>query len=132
MYTQSASKQGLELIPLDLELEKTIHEKKKQIIISRQSLRKMDLGDDTRNNPPRQQVLQNPQNGQRTMRDFVSPNVQVDQTPIVRPVVVVNNFEIKPTMIQMIQNSPFNGLPYEDLFGYMSRLLEYCSTFKMN
>ena len=91
----------------------------------------MDLGDD-RNDPLRQLIPQNPQIGQRTMRDFVSPNVQSDQTPIVRPVVVANNFEIKPAMIQMIQNSPFNGLPYEDLFSYMSRFLEYCFTFKMN
>ena len=61
----------------------------------------MNLGDD-RNEPLRQPVLQNPQNGQRTMRDFVSPNVQGDQTPIVRPTIVANNFEIKPAMIQMI------------------------------
>ena len=77
MHTRSASKQGLELIPLDLELEKTVREKKKQTIISRQSPSKMDLGDD-RNEPLRQLVLQNPQNGQRTMRDFVSPNMQAD------------------------------------------------------
>ena len=58
----------------------------------------MVLGDD-RNDPSRQQVLKNPQNGQRTMRDFVSPNVQGDQTPIVRPAVAANNFEIKPAII---------------------------------
>ena len=87
---------------------------------------------DLENDPVRQPVLQNPQNGHRTMRDFVSPNVQGDQTPIVRPAVAANNFEIKPAMIQMIQNSPFNGLPHEDPFGHMSRFLEYCSTFKMN
>ena len=62
----------------------------------------------------------------------MSSNVQGDQTPIVRPAVAANNFEIKPAMIQMIQNSPFNGLPHEDPFGHMSRFLEYCSTFKMN
>ena len=50
---RSASKQGLELIPLDLELEKTVREKKKQTIISRQSPSKMDLGDDI-NDPLRQ------------------------------------------------------------------------------
>ena len=50
----------------------------------------------------RQQVFQNPQNGQRTMRDFVSPNVQGEQTLIMRPAVAANNFEIKPAMIQMI------------------------------
>ena len=53
---------------------------------------------DLENDPPRQQVLQNPQNGQRTMRDFMSPNVQGDQTPIMRPAVAANNFEIKPAM----------------------------------
>ena len=99
MHTRSTSKQGLELILLDLELEKTVREKKKQTIISRQSPIKIDLGDDARNDPPRQRVLQNPQNGQRTMRYFMSPNVQGDQTPIVRPAVVANNFEIKPAMI---------------------------------
>ena len=131
MHTRSASKQGLELIPLDLELEKTVREKKKQTIISQQSPSKMDLGDDARNDPPRQ-AIQNPQNGQRTMRDFVSPNVQGDQTLIIRPAVVANNFEINLAMIQMIQNSPFNRLPHEDPFGHMSRFLEYYSTFKMN
>ena len=119
------------MIPLNLELEKIVHGKKKQTIISRQSPNKMDLGDD-RNEPLRQPVLQNPQNGQRTMRDFMSPNVQGDQTPIVRPTVAANNFEIKPAIIQMIQNSPFNGLLHEDPFGHMSRFLEYCSTFKMD
>ena len=99
--TRSASKQGLELIPLDLELEKTVRKKKKQIIISRQSPSKMDLGDD-RNEPLRQPVLQNPQNGQRTIRDFISPNVQGDQTPIIKLVVATNNIKIKLAMIQMI------------------------------
>ena len=93
MHTRSASKQGLELIPLDLELEKTVREKKKQTIISRQSQSKMNLGDD-QNELLRQPVLQNPQNGQRTMRDFISPNVQGGQTPIGRPIVATNNFEI--------------------------------------
>ena len=77
MHTMSASKQGLELIPLDLELKKIVHEKKRQIIISKHSPRKMDARD-LENDLPRQQVLQNPQNGQRTMRDFMSPNVQGD------------------------------------------------------
>ena len=66
------------------------------------------------------------------MSDFVSPNIQGDQTLNVRPVVAVNNFEIKPAIIQMIQNSQFNGLPYEDPISHMTRFLKYYSTFKMN
>ena len=98
---RSASKQGLELIPLDLEQEKIVREKKKQTVILKHSPSKMEARD-LENDPLRQPVLQNPQNGHRTMRDFVSPNVQGDQTPIVRPAVAANNFEIKPAMIQMI------------------------------
>ena len=64
------------------------------------------------------------------MRDYVSPNVQSNQNPIIR--VVANNFEIKPAMIQMIQNSQFSRLPHKDPIGHMTQFLEYCSTFKMN
>ena len=91
--------------------------KKKQTVVSKHSPSKIEARD-LENDPPRQPVLQNPQNGQRTMRFFISPNVQGDQTPTVRPAVAANNFEIKPAMIQ---NSPFNGLPHEDPFGHMSR-----------
>ena len=66
MHTQSANKQGLELIPLDLELEKIVREKKRQTVISKHSPSKMDVRD-LENDPPRQQVLQNPRNGQRTI-----------------------------------------------------------------
>ena len=61
----------------------------------------MNEGEEERNQPPAQNV----QNGQRTIRDYVCPNVQSDQNSIVRPVVAANNFEIKSAMIQMIQNS---------------------------
>ena len=116
--TRSASKKGVSLIPLDLELEKAARQRRKQLR--------------GRMNGVEGQAPQNGQNGQRTMRDFVSPNVQSDQTPIVRPAVAANNFEIKPAMIQMIQNSQFCGLPHEDPISHMTRFLEYCSTFKMN
>ena len=54
--TRSASKQGLELIPLDLEIEKIVGEKKKQTVISKHSPSKMEARD-LENDPPRQQVL---------------------------------------------------------------------------
>ena len=123
--TRSATKQGVPLIPFDFELEMAVQRR-------RQHRDKMNEREDERNPPPRQQAPQQGQNGQRTMRDYVSPNVQSDQNPIVRSTVAANNFEIKPAMIQMIQNSQFSGFPYEDPIGHMTRFLEYCSTFKMN
>ena len=61
----------------------------------------MNEGEDETNLPPRQQAAENGQNGKRTMRDYVSPNVQGNQNPIVRLAIIANNFEIKPAMIQM-------------------------------
>ena len=94
--TRSETKQEVPLIPFDLELERAVRRR------MRQHRDRINGGKDERNPPPRQQQGQN---GQITMRDYVSPNVQSDQNPIVRPVVAANNFEIKPAMIQMIQNS---------------------------
>ena len=87
------------MIPFDSELKRAVRRRR------RQHRDTMNGGDDERNLPLRQQAPQQGQNGQRTMRDYVSPNVQSDQNPIVRPTVAANNFEIKPAMIQMIQNS---------------------------
>ena len=91
--TRSATKQGVPLIPFDLELERAVRKRRKQ------HRDRMNEGEDERNPPPRQQQGQN---RHRTMRDYISPNVQSDQNPIVRPTVATNNFDIKPTMIQMI------------------------------
>ena len=124
--TRSAIKQGVPLIPFDLELERAVRRRR------RQHRDRMNRGEDERNPPPRQQAPPQGQNGQRTMRDYISPNVQSDQNPIIRPTVAANNFEIKPAMIQMIQNSQFSGLPHEDPIGHITRFLEYYSTFKMN
>ena len=49
------------------------------------------------------------------------------------PPVGANNFELKPSMITMIQNMvQFSGLPNEDLNQHITNFLELCDTFKMN
>ena len=63
--THSVTKQGVALISLDLELERAVQRRR------RQHRNRMNEGEEERNQPP----AQNRQNGQRTMRDYVSPNV---------------------------------------------------------
>lgn len=41
------------------------------------------------------------------------------------------NFEINPSIVQMIQQNQFGGLPNKDLHVYLSRF-QICDTFKMN
>ena len=66
------------------------------------------------------------------MRECLNSNMQQDQNPIVPPAIAANNFEIKPSMIQMIQSSQFHGLPSEDPIAHMYRFIDYYGTLRMN
>src|SRR5215470_7224122 len=49
------------------------------------------------------------------------------------PMVATDTFEIKPAIIQMIQNTvQFGGLPSEDPNSHIASFLEICDTFKAN
>ena len=49
-----------------------------------------------------------------------------------RPSVPVNNFEIKPAIIQMIQANQFGVSQVEDPNAHIASFLEMCDTFKHN
>ena len=51
----------------------------------------------------------------RTLRDFVTLGVQGIASSIARPVVDANNFQLKPALIFMVQQSQFGRTPLEDL-----------------
>ncbi|KAK8954476.1 hypothetical protein KSP39_PZI002181 [Platanthera zijinensis] len=70
---------------------------------------------------------------QRTMSYYARPNLEGTQSSIVRPTIANNNFEIKSSIIQMVQQSvTFDGLPDEDPNQHLSNFLEICDTFKIN
>ena len=52
---------------------------------------------------------------QRPLRDYATPLVDEIHDSIQRPTIQANNFELKPSIIQMVQNSQFSGSPLEDL-----------------
>ncbi|KAL5558879.1 hypothetical protein UlMin_035090 [Ulmus minor] len=63
--------------------------------------------------------------------NYSIPNVGISS--IQRPPIQANNFEIKPAIIQMIQNSvQFGGLPNDDPNLHIANFLEICDTFKHN
>ncbi|KAL5546712.1 hypothetical protein UlMin_006399 [Ulmus minor] len=67
----------------------------------------------------------------RALKDYSILNVGVSS--IQRPPIQANNFEIKPAIIQMIQNSvQFGGLPNDDPNLHIVNFLEICDTFKHN
>ncbi|XP_031264676.1 uncharacterized protein LOC116123023 [Pistacia vera] len=69
----------------------------------------------------------------RTLREFSVPIVDGSGPSITRPPAQANNFEIKPTIIQMIQQSvQFGGNANEDPNSHIANFLEICDTFKAN
>ncbi|KAL5546580.1 hypothetical protein UlMin_006267 [Ulmus minor] len=63
----------------------------------------------------------------------VSSCFEISISSIQRPPIQANNFEIKPAIIQMIQNSvQFGGLPNDDPNLHIANFLEICDTFKHN
>ncbi|KAL8093104.1 hypothetical protein AgCh_035119 [Apium graveolens] len=64
---------------------------------------------------------------------FSQPKINDIQSSIVRPAIAANTFEIKPGIIQMVQNSvQFEGSPTEDPNMHIRDFIEICDTFKFN
>ena len=68
----------------------------------------------------------------RTLGDFVMPDISCSFGGIMAPTIANNNFEIKPSIIQMVQNNQFGGLQGEDPYAHILTFLNVCATFKIN
>ncbi|GKU88727.1 hypothetical protein SLEP1_g2957 [Rubroshorea leprosula] len=73
------------------------------------------------------------QNNARTLGSYATPSLEGIASSIRRPAIQANNFEIKPAIIQMIQQTvQFSGLPNENPYAHIASFLEICDTFKAN
>ena len=68
----------------------------------------------------------------RLLRDCAMPNESGAQTNIARSAINANNFEIKPSLIQMVQQSQFGGNTTEDPNTYLDNFMDLCGTIKIN
>jgi len=50
-----------------------------------------------------------------TLREYATPSTDEPHAVIVYPAVEANNFEIKPALINLVQQNQFSGSPIEDL-----------------
>ena len=67
------------------------------------------------------------------MMEYATPSLNDTVSSIARLATSANNFKIKPTIIQMIQQIvQFCGFPNEDLNAHIANFLEICDTFKHN
>ena len=66
------------------------------------------------------------------MEDFWRPIIQDEYSAIRQPTVDVNNFELKPALITMVQQQQFTGHPTEDPNEHMGRFFRMENTVKLN
>ncbi|KAK4258620.1 hypothetical protein QN277_005051 [Acacia crassicarpa] len=68
----------------------------------------------------------------RTMGDYMTLNPAKNAPSIVNPTVNANNFEIKSSLISLVQQSSFSGSDLEDPNQHIETFLQICDTIKMN
>ena len=106
-----------EILPLDLELERTLRQ------LRRENRRgeEVEMANDNNN-----LIL----GASRALRDYTVPIVS--GPAIRRPTIQANNFELKPALIQMVQTNQFGGYLNESPDEHIAVFLQYCNTVKMN
>ena len=73
------------------------------------------------------------ENPRRTLMEYAQPSIEGTASCIRKPTVHANQFELKPSYVNMIQNSvQFHGLPTEDHNLHIAYFLEICDMFKVN
>ena len=60
---------------------------------------------------------------QMTMEDFWRPAIQVEYSTVRQPAIKANNFQLKPTLITMVQQHQYTRHPSEDPNEHMGRFL---------
>ncbi|KAJ0568198.1 putative retrotransposon gag domain-containing protein [Helianthus annuus] len=74
-----------------------------------------------------------PMADQRTLMDYLRPTIGNLGAAINAPNAEAKNFELRPYLIQMLQNSvTFHGLADEDPHLHITNFLEICDTFRIN
>ena len=66
------------------------------------------------------------------MEDFWKPVIRDDYSIVRQPAIEANKFELKPTLITMIQHNQFTSHPSEDPNEHMGRFLIMANIVKLN
>ena len=87
---------GVDLLPLDTELERTLRNLKKEKAIEVVMEKKREGNQNTL------VAIERPQR-RRKMEDFWRPVISNESSTVRQPTIEANNFELKPALITMVQ-----------------------------
>jgi len=69
---------------------------------------------------------------ERTLKEYATPYTEEPQAIIVYPTVDDDNFEIKPALLNLVQQNQIYGSPTEDPNLHISTFLRLSGTLKEN
>ena len=120
-------KSDADLLPLDIEIERTLRNLRKSTSAEYKSMENQR----ERLQPiPEEAETKRPQR-QMTLEDFWRSVIQDEYFAMRQPAIEANNFELKPTLITMVQQHQFTGHPFEDPNGHMGRFMRIANTIKL-
>ena len=67
----------------------------------------------------------------KKLGEFATPNDDYLRAPITQPAVVAENYEIKPNLLNLIQQNQFSGSAYEDAGMHLNTFTELCDMMRM-
>ena len=117
-----------ELLPLDTELERTLRNLRKvkgakSTTMENQRERMQPIPEEAKTKRPQRQM---------TMEDFWRPVIQDEYSTVRQPAIKANNFEMKPTLITMVQQHQFIEHPSEYSNKHMGRFMRMANILKLN
>ena len=116
-----------DMFPLDTELERTLRNLRKV-----KSAETAIMADERMGQTVNQETTAERPSMQDKIEDFWRPVIQEEYSAVRQPAIEANNFELKPTLITMVQQNQFTGHPTEDSNEHMSRFLRMPHTVKLN
>ena len=116
------------LLPIDTEIERTLLNLRK--ITSVESRNMVNKRERLQAIPEEEEEVERNQRP-NTMEDFWRPIIQ-EYSAVRQPAIEANNFELKPTLLTMVQQHQFIGHPSEYPNEHMGRFMRMASTVKMN
>lgn len=66
----------------------------------------------------------------RPLKDFALPSNEERHSSIVNPTIPANNFELKPSLLQIVQQNQFAGLPIENPNKHLNVFIQLDDTLK--
>ena len=71
-------------------------------------------------------------NDNRPLKEYAVPSEEEPHTSILRPTFAANNFELKPSLVQIIQQNQFSGNSTEDPNLHLATFVRFAETLKAN